>query len=109
MYNDVPEALAKVAIAELRNQSRHSAETPCGPPAWADDAYDNRRAYAHTTLDNAIVPAAQDAMLQQTGVQWTVQNFATSHSPFLSQPKQLTTWTIDVIAGFQALGGVSTS
>ncbi|KAG6999258.1 hypothetical protein G7Y79_00036g072140 [Physcia stellaris] len=65
-YNDVTGPLADFAVAELRNQSRRTAETPCGPPAWSDWVYDARRAFVHCTLDNAIPLAAQDAMLQQS-------------------------------------------
>ncbi|KAL9583413.1 MAG: hypothetical protein Q9212_002720 [Teloschistes hypoglaucus] len=102
-YNDVPDAVASPAIANLRDQARSTAFTPCGPPAWADDFYNGRRAYVHTTLDNAIPTFAQDAMLQGSGVQWDTHSFNTGHCPFLSQPKQLSMWTDRQIAKFKSV------
>lgn len=99
-YNDVTQVIAQLAIGELKNQSRNSLETPSGPPAWADSYYDGRRAYAHTLLDNGLPPIAQQIMLQQSGVQWDVQNFNTGHSPFLSEPQRLTAWIVEEILKF---------
>lgn len=110
--SDVPELLSDLAVAELKNQSRYSAETPCGPPAWSDAVFDGRRAYAHTTLDNAIPPAGQEFMIQQSGVQWDVEEFDTGHAPFLSQPQRFSAWTINEISMFELAGsskGVATS
>ena len=39
-------------------------------------------------------------MMQQSGVQWDVQAFDTGHSPFLSQPDELTAWTINEVSKF---------
>ena len=101
-FNDVPEPLSDLAAAELKNQSRHSAETPCGPPAWSDAVYNGRRAYVTCTLDKAIPPAAQEVMIQQSGVHWDVETFDTGHAPFLSQPKKLSDWTVNEISKFDA-------
>ena len=68
-YGDVPEAVAELAMSEIRNQSQNSLETPSGPPAWSDTVYNNRRAYSHTLLDEGIPTIAQEIMLQQSGVQ----------------------------------------
>ncbi|KAI4220482.1 MAG: hypothetical protein LQ349_008077 [Xanthoria aureola] len=88
-YNDVPDAVAIQAANRLKDEARSTAFTPCGAPAWADPYYSGRRAYARSTLDNAIPVAAQDAMLQASGVRWDIQTFATGHASFLSQPRQL--------------------
>ena len=53
------------------------------------------------TLDNAIPPFVQELMMKQSGVQWDVQAFDTGHSPFLSQPEELTAWTIGEISKFR--------
>ncbi|KAL8732135.1 MAG: hypothetical protein Q9181_004050 [Wetmoreana brouardii] len=102
-YNGVPDALADFAVRHLKLQARASAETLCGPPAWADAAYNGRRAFVLCTLDNAIPLAAQEAMIQQSGVQWDLVSFKTGHAPFLSQPKELSTWTIAEISKFNAI------
>ncbi|KAL9042702.1 MAG: hypothetical protein Q9180_000404 [Flavoplaca navasiana] len=112
-YNDVPPALAELAISNLRDQARSTAFTPCGAPAWADPFYANRLAYARTSLDNAIPVEAQDAMLQASGVRWEIQTFRTGHAPFLSQPRQLGLWTDRQVErfrrGMEEEGEVSTA
>lgn len=105
-FNGVPKPLSSIAVGELRNQSRYSAITPCGPPAWSDAVYDGRRAYVLTTLDKAIPPVAQEFMLQQSEAHWDVIPFDTGHAPFMSQPKHLSTWTIAEIAKFDTADGV---
>ncbi|KAI4244337.1 MAG: hypothetical protein L6R40_003063 [Gallowayella cf. fulva] len=102
-YNGVPDSLANRAVHDLRDQARNSAVTPCGPPAWSNPFYNGRRAFVRCTLDNAIPPFAQDAMLQNSGVQWEIQDFATGHAPFLSQPRRLAMWTDRTIEKFQAV------
>ncbi|KAL8963663.1 MAG: hypothetical protein Q9193_000107 [Seirophora villosa] len=92
-FNGVPVSLANEAVDKLRTQARPTAFTPCGSPAWAEPFYDGRRAFARTSLDNAIPSFAQDAMLQASGVQWDVHTFEAGHAPFLSQPRQLSAWT----------------
>ena len=41
-------------------------------------------------------------MLQQSGVQWDIETFDSGHAPFLSQPKQLSAWTVSEISKFEA-------
>ena len=101
LFNDVPGVLADLAVAALKPQSRYSAETPCGPPAWSDAIYDRRRAYVLCNLDKAVPPIAQEMMIKHSGVQWDVETFNTGHAPFLSQPKRLSAWTIAELAKFQ--------
>ncbi|KAL8747120.1 MAG: hypothetical protein Q9190_000943 [Brigantiaea leucoxantha] len=100
-YNDVPDAIAIQAVNNLRDQARSTAFTPCGAPAWSDLYYNGRRAFARLTLDNVIPVQGQDAMLQASGVRWDVQTFTTGHVPFLSQPRQLASWTNRQIIKFQ--------
>lgn len=70
--------------------SANALSTPTGTNgAWADTAFEDRRAYIRCADDRAIPSFAQDGMMAGTGVEWDVHNFETSHSPFLSQPQQL--------------------
>lgn len=51
-------------------------------------------------------------MIQQSGVQWDVEEFDTGHAPFLSPPQRLGAWTINEISMFELAGsskGVATS
>ncbi|KAL6721258.1 hypothetical protein ACLMJK_000360 [Lecanora helva] len=106
-YNDVPDHIAAAAVAEIRNQSRNSLESPSGPPAWADSVFNGRRSYLHTLQDHGIPPIGQNAMLQASGVSWDITSFNTSHSPYLSEPYQVRAWIVREIAKFRA-GGTAT-
>lgn len=72
-------------------------------PAWADAAYVGRRAFAFCSLDNAIPPAAQTALIQQSEVPRDVETFASGHAPVLSVPRELSAWTVQKISKFQAV------
>ena len=88
-YADVPDPLASEAIDHLRLESSSALTSPSPPPAWPDSAYNGRRAYIHTLQDKCIPSIAQKMMIKYSGVEWVVKDLNTSHSPFLSQPKQL--------------------
>jgi len=96
-YNDVPTPIANVAISELRKMSTLALSTGAGAPGWANPGFQGRLAYVRTGLDQCIPDFAQDGMMAGSGVKWDVKPFNTSHSPFLSQPKQLSE-TIDALA-----------
>lgn len=89
-YNGVPTPLADRAISLLLPESENALSTAPSPPAWSESAFDGRRAYIHTLLDNCVPPIAQEAMLNATDVTWQITDFDTGHSPFLVEPVQLT-------------------
>ncbi|CAL8584119.1 hypothetical protein XPA_009724 [Xanthoria parietina] len=91
-YDDVPSPRDQLAVAALRNQSRASLSTPSGPPAWSDAVYDDRRAYFRTLNDRSLPAVAQQAFLDNSAVRWSINNFPSSHSPFLSHPAELALW-----------------
>ena len=88
-YADVPEPVALEACAGLLPHSARSLMTPSTPSAWADPEYSSRRAYIRCSQDKAIPVLAQDMMVQHSGVKWMIEEFDTSHSPFLSRPAEL--------------------
>lgn len=73
------------------------------PPAWADEAFDGRRAYIRTSLDRCIPSFAQDAMIKATRVDFSVRDFQTSHSPFLNQPWHLASTLVEIAKEYMAL------
>jgi hypothetical protein len=77
----------KQAVLDLKPVSQAALSTPAGSPGWADPAFNGRRAYMRTDNDQCIPVFAQDGMMAATGVTWDVHPFHTSHSPFLSEPK----------------------
>ncbi|MCJ1437685.1 hypothetical protein MMC27_007072 [Xylographa pallens] len=100
-YGDVAPPVAEHAISQLMPQSENVLSTPTGTQAWAEACYDGRRAYAHTLLDQCIPSVAQSGMLAASAVAWDVHSFDTSHSPFLSQPAQLSQTLISLARKWQ--------
>ena len=102
-YHDVPQAKAAQAIQDLLPQSENSLASPSPASAWVDAAYDGRRAYIIATEDRGIPPIAQQMMLKHSGVEWTIKEFNTSHSPFLSQPESLAEAILEIAEASQNL------
>lgn len=101
-YNDVPENIVKDAISYLKPVSQTALSTPAGPPGWADSGFNGRIAYIRTAQDKTIPAFAQDGMMAASGVTWDVHEFETSHSPFLSQPEQLSKTIISLAEKWKA-------
>ena len=104
-YNLVPNSPAQRAIGLIRPQSRVSLSTPNGPPAWADKAFDGRRAYWNSLKDQAIPSIAQHAFLNATRVTWDVESYPSDHSAFLSFPDELGGWINRVVKGWHRVKG----
>ncbi|TVY34932.1 hypothetical protein LSUB1_G006535 [Lachnellula subtilissima] len=51
-YNDVPDAIANVAIGEVKKMSLTALSTGTPAPGWANPRYQGRLAYFRTALDN---------------------------------------------------------
>ena len=102
-YADVPDPLATVASNQVYGQSLVSFNTASGPVYYTDKAYDGRRVYFHTELDQALPPFAQELFVANNGVPWDVKKLRTSHSPFLSEPTTLATLIDQVVRGFETL------
>ncbi|MCJ1261076.1 hypothetical protein MMC22_000940 [Lobaria immixta] len=102
-YADVPDPLATVASNQVYNQSLVSFNTPSGPVYYTDKAYNGRRVYIHTELDQALPPFAQDQYVADSGVSWDVKKLKSSHSPFLSEPTTFSTLVEQVVKGFETL------
>jgi hypothetical protein len=93
-YNDVDDATAKKAISWLKDQAEPALSSPSGPPAWPDAAFNGKRAYIQTELDNTIPFVAQDAMTRYSGVTWDILTLSSSHSPFLSHTKDVANYVV---------------
>lgn len=76
---------------KLIDRHRPEAVPPLGTPVTLTPANFGRvpRAYVHTTRDNAVSYALQKSMLEAAGGARRVVTLDTSHSPMLSQPRQL--------------------
>lgn len=103
----MPEPLATEVAKHVGGQSLKSLSTASGKVYYGDTAYDGRRAYIHTSKDQAIPPFAQDAFVAASGVAWAVKRLQTSHSPFLSQPEDLAALVSRLAEDFCATYGMS--
>lgn len=98
----MPEPLASEAAGQILPQSLLTLNTASGQTYYDLAAYDHRRTYLHTNQDQALPPFAQDAFVAGSGAEWNVQKLDTSHSPFLSRPKQLAAIVVENVKAFVA-------
>ena len=88
-YQDCPPDLTTEAVAKLKGHSL-TCLTEKTPPVYYDKKqFDGRRAYIRCTEDAALLPHVQDALMEGSGVGWTVKEITAGHSPFMSRPKEL--------------------
>ncbi|KAJ5094155.1 alpha/beta-hydrolase [Penicillium angulare] len=102
LYNDCDRALEPALDKLMQPHGLRAFETPATGPAWAESAYDGRRAYVRT-LDDCCNPSVlQDIWLEKSKVEWDVVDFKTGHMPFVSQPQALAEQITKFIDGFVA-------
>ncbi|PYH67483.1 esterase/lipase family protein [Aspergillus vadensis CBS 113365] len=102
LYNDCDRALQPELDTLMQPHALRAFETPATAPAWAESAFDGRRAYVRT-LDDCCNPASlQDIWLEKSKVEWEVVDFKTGHMPFVSQPQALAEQITKFIDGFIA-------
>jgi hypothetical protein len=102
LYNDCDRALEPEFNRLMQPHALRAFETPATAPAWAESAFDGRRAYVRT-LDDCCNPSSlQDLWLEKSKVEWEVVDFRTGHMPFVSQPRALAEQIVKFIDGFGA-------
>jgi hypothetical protein len=90
LYADVDPDVAAQLEAMLAPQAMAPPGAPApAPGAWTEADFDGRRTYLHLTQDQVLLPKAQRAMIEKSGVKWNVVEMDTSHSPFASRPKEV--------------------
>jgi hypothetical protein len=72
-------------------------ETPAPAPAWAETAFDGRRAYIRTSDDQCNPLFLQEMWLKKSGVAWETVDLKTSHCPFISCPEEVVAKTLRFI------------
>ena len=103
-YGDLPVPAALKAVTALRPQATKSFTSKCGAAGWADRVYDDRRTYIICNKDNTIEPEAQNLMIEFSAAPWKVREMNTSHSPFISQPKQLAGTIAALATDYEKIG-----
>ena len=89
LYADVEESVAKKLEASMLPHSMLSFTTPAPAPAWAEAAFDGRRAYIHTLQDCCLPAEYQKKWVEGTGVKWLTEDVDASHSSFVSKPEEV--------------------
>ncbi|GJP92820.1 hypothetical protein CBS63078_2350 [Aspergillus niger] len=102
LYNDCDRSLQPELDRLMQPHALRAFETTATAPAWAESAFDGRRAYVRT-LDDCCNPSSlQDMWLEKSKVEWEVVDFKTGHMPFVSQPQALAEQVTKFIDGFMA-------
>ncbi|KAJ5731679.1 uncharacterized protein N7483_006187 [Penicillium malachiteum] len=102
LYNDCDRALEPELAKLMQPHALRAFETPATAPAWAESAFDGKRAYVRTMDDCCNPSSLQDMWLEKSKVEWDVVDFKTGHMPFVSQPEALADQIIKFIEGFIA-------
>lgn len=104
-YGDVDAKLVEETIPILKGHSLKALTVPGGIPAsigWAEKTYDGRRAYIRCNQDNALAFEVQNMFIERSGVTWITRTMETSHSPFMSKPKELVEVVNEIAKEFYA-------
>ncbi|CAG9974910.1 unnamed protein product [Clonostachys byssicola] len=96
-----PKQIAVVSGA-LKPHSKKSLTSPITTIGWRDSAYDGCRAYIRCSQDKALLIEVQDMFVERSGVQWVVKTLDSSHSPFISMPRELTVAVQEIARDFRA-------
>jgi len=94
LYADADATLAPALEAAMVPHALAAFETPAPAPAWAEPAFDGRRAYIRTLDDQCNPLFLQDIWLEKSGVSWDVTDLKTSHCPFISCPEEVVSKTL---------------
>ncbi|KAI1392359.1 alpha/beta-hydrolase [Hypoxylon trugodes] len=100
LYNDCDPALAAKLEKEMTPHACLAFETKATAPAWADKAFDGKRAYIRTVDDSCNPTFVQNLWLEKSKVKWDVVDFKTGHMPFVSQPEKLAAQIAKLVNGF---------
>ena len=63
--------------------------SPAPAPAWAEPAFEGRRAYIRTEQDACLPAMLQDSWIETSGVEWAVKNVNAAHTAFVSKADEV--------------------
>jgi hypothetical protein len=84
-------------------QGMTSFTAPCPRASWDADEFKGRVAFIKTLNDATIPPPVQQMMIDGTGVNWTLKEINSGHSPQLVKAEELKTMIVDLVESFQKL------
>ncbi|PVH96132.1 alpha/beta-hydrolase [Periconia macrospinosa] len=91
-----PETIPELEAA-MTPHSLKAFETPQTAPAWAESAFDGRRAYIRTIDDQCNPLFIQDIWIEKTAVKWKTVDVKSGHCPFITQPEELAEIAVTLI------------
>lgn len=100
-FHDVDEDTASRLATALVPHAMLALDSPAPPQAWAETAYEGKRAFLKCTLDRALPPAMQDKLVKDSGVTWDVRDVEAGHEPHLSQLEKVYEMIVGFVEAFQ--------
>lgn len=89
LYGDADPTLKPQLEEAMIPHALAAFETPVIAPAWAESAFDGRRAYIRTLDDKCIPLFVQNMWIDKSGVQWDTADLKASHCPFISRAEDV--------------------
>ena len=97
LYGDSEPELKSALEAAMIPHALKAFETPSTAPAWAEAAFDGRRAFIRTIDDQCNPLFLQNMWLENSGVEWDTVDMKTSHCPFISLPKETAAIAVELM------------
>lgn len=85
LYGDVNLALKPKMEAAMMPHALTAFETLATASAWAESAFDGRRAYIRTLEDQCNPLFVQEMWPDKSGVKWDIVDMKSAHCPFMSR------------------------
>ncbi|KAF2450128.1 prolyl aminopeptidase-like protein [Karstenula rhodostoma CBS 690.94] len=89
LYNDMSSSKTVELEKGMIPHALAAFETPSGPQAWAEKAFEGRLGYVRTLEDKCNPLFIQDMWMGNSGVKWDTVSIESGHCPFISQPEKL--------------------
>jgi len=86
LFNDAEPLQAEEFAKGHTPHSANVFRTPVVAPLWTEPALNGHRVAIRTMLDTLFPPAAQDAFIESSGVDWRVVEVDGGHEAFLTKP-----------------------
>ncbi|KAL8900436.1 MAG: hypothetical protein Q9192_001068 [Flavoplaca navasiana] len=101
LFHDVDHETAARLAATLLPHAALAFESPAPPQAWAETAYDGKRAFLRCMEDHALPTAVQDMFIQRSGVMWDVKDVDSGHEAHVGHLKEVCEAVIGFAGSFQ--------
>ncbi|KAL9012996.1 MAG: hypothetical protein Q9173_002279 [Seirophora scorigena] len=101
LFNDVDHDTASRLSASLLPHAILAFESPAPKQAWAEPAYEGKRAFLRCTRDTALPVAVQDMFVQRSGLEWDVKDVDAGHEAHISRLADVCEATVGFATTFE--------